>query len=123
MVRVRAAHSPERAPQTRRVESLGRPTHAMVTAANALSDLRYAYLSEASHVSAILGTEPRAVEIVDQLNGEALQLDAMRTRLVQEGEEELDLALAYLDAGRALYRAHIVAAYRIRVEVEEAEEG
>ena len=81
-----------------------RPTWAVVNLANMLSQLVDGHRDERDR--ARLWLRPR---IADKLDAAAMQLDAVRTRLVEDGEEFMDEAVAFIDAGR--YNLSQVALY------------
>jgi hypothetical protein len=66
-----------------------------IAAARALSDL-----VETARVFRNLAKDKRRRDIAKRCQVIAVQLDATRTRLVQDGDEYLDTAWAYVDAGR-----------------------
>jgi hypothetical protein len=72
-----------------------RPTWAVVNLANMLSQLVDGHRSERDRANMWL--RPR---VAFSLDAAAMQLDAVRTRLVEDGEEFIDEATAFIDAGR-----------------------
>ncbi|QCQ16996.1 hypothetical protein [Microbacterium sp. RG1] len=81
-----------RKPTGPRIKNADRPTHAVVSLANDLSELIDAATPLANRARGLdLRATARQVEKI------AVQLDVMRTVLVAEGEPQLDVARAYAD--------------------------
>lgn len=78
-----------------------RPTHAVLSVTTDLTEL----LDGARKLEQ-LARDARLTATRKQVRRLALQLDAARTALIQEGEAYLDVALAYLEAAALRLVAH-----------------